>query len=153
MNVSVLQKLAFSCHPSHDTYHNILETKEFVVNVPSEEIIEQIMVTGVNFPPEVNELEKAKLTALPSVKINPPRIQECKVHFECKLDWYRDTIIVGKVLDTSVNEELIHCSVKERQEQLQQIFLAGARMYGKIGEIQKLPLEILRKYQKELSTE
>lgn len=153
MNVSVLQKLAFGCHPSHDTYHNILETKEFVVNVPSEEIIEQIMVTGVNFPPEVNELEKAKLTALPSVKINPPRIQECKVHFECKLDWYRDTIIVGKVLDTSVDEELIHCSVKERQEQLQQIFLAGARMYGKIGEIQKLPLEILRKYQKELSTE
>lgn len=36
MNVSVLQKLAFGCHTSHDTYRNIVATSEFVINVPSE---------------------------------------------------------------------------------------------------------------------
>ncbi|NIQ07463.1 MAG: hypothetical protein GWO20_17590, partial [Candidatus Korarchaeota archaeon] len=99
----------------------------------------------------VNELEKAHLTALPAQKVKPPIIKECALNFECKLDWYRETIIVGKVVNTLVDTELIHCTVKERQERLQQMFLVGARMYGKIGDIKELPLEILRKYEKELS--
>ena len=41
-------------------------TGEFVVNVPpfEREILEKVRVVGLEFPPRVNELEKAGLTAL-----------------------------------------------------------------------------------------
>ena len=39
----------------------VLATQEFVVNVPSfeREILEEVRVVGLEFPPGVNELEKA----------------------------------------------------------------------------------------------
>lgn len=128
MIVSALEKVAFSCFPEHDTYGNIIETGEFVVNVPSEKIIEQVMVTAVDFPHNVNEIEEAGLTAISSEKVVPPRIEECKLHFECKLEWCRDTIIVGEVVAASADKDLIQGSVEERQMKLRQIFLVGAKM-------------------------
>ena len=143
MNVSALEKVAFGCFPEHDTHRNIIETAEFVVNVPSEEIIEQVMVTAVDFPHNVNEIEKAGLTAIPSEKVKPPRIEECKLHLECKLQWRKDTIIVGEVVAASADEDLIQGSVEERQMKLGQMFLVGAGMYGRIGDIRELPLRII----------
>jgi len=71
MVVSALEEVAFGCFQEHGTHRNIIETGEFVVNVPSEEIIEQAMVTAVDFPHNVNEIEKAGLTAIPSEKVKP----------------------------------------------------------------------------------
>jgi flavin reductase (DIM6/NTAB) family NADH-FMN oxidoreductase RutF len=150
MNVSVLERVAFGCYPAHDTHRNIIETGEFVVNVPPEEIVERIMVTAVDFPRNVNEIEKAGLTSIPSEKVKPPRIKECKLHLECKLKWHKDTIIVGEVVAASADEDLIQGSVEERQKKLEQMFLVGSRMYGKVGEIRKLPLRILRQYEREI---
>jgi len=150
MNVSVLEKVAFGCFPEHDTHRNIIETREFVVNVPSEEIIEQVMVTAVDFPHNVNEIEKAGLTAIPSEKVKPPRIEECKLHLECKLNWRKDNIIIGEVVAASADEDLIKGSVEERQMKLGQMFLVGARMYGRIGDIRELPLKIIEQYEEEM---
>ena len=150
MNVSALEKVAFGCFPEHDTHRNIIETGEFVVNVPSEEIIEQVMVTAVDFPHNVNEIEKAGLTAIPSEKVKPPRIEECKLHLECKLKWRKDNIIVGEVVAASADDDLIQGSVEERQMKLGQMFLVGGRMYGRIGEMRELPLRIIRQYEEEM---
>ncbi len=149
MNVSVLEEVAFGCNPKHDTHRNIIETGEFVVNLPSEQIVNQIMVTAVNFPRNINEIEKAGLTAIPSERVEPPRISECRLHLECKLKWHRDTIIIGKVVAASADKDLVQSGPEERQSRLQQMFLVGARRYGKIGEVRELPLGILRQYQEE----
>jgi len=149
MIVSSLKTVAFACHPEHDTYRNIIETGEFVVNVPSEEIIEQLMVTAVDFPHNVNEIEKAGLTSIPSERVKPPRIEECKLHMECRLKWCKDNIFVGDVVASSVDEDLIRGSAKERQMKLRQILLVGANMYGRIGEIKELPLRIIEQYKEE----
>jgi len=149
MIVSSLKTVAFACHPEHDTYRNIIETGEFVVNVPSEEIIEQVMVTAVDFPHNVNEIEKAGLTSIPSERVKPPRIEECKLHMECRLKWCKDNIFVGDVVASSVDEDLIRGSAKERQMKLRQILLVGANMYSIIGEIKELPLRIIKQYKEE----
>jgi len=150
MNVSVLERVAFGCYPEHDTHRNIIETGEFVVNVPTEGIVQRIMVTAVDFPHNVNEIEKAGLTAIPSEKVKPPRIEECKLHLECKLDWCKDNLIVGEVVAASADEDLIHGNVEERQMKLGQMFLVGARMYGRIGDIKELPLKIIKQYEEEM---
>lgn len=102
--------IAFTVGAPKDTCNNVLSTGEFVVNVPpyEREILERVRVVGLEFPPSVNELEKARLTALPSKVVKPPRIGQCRSHFECKVEWTKQwlhrVMVVGKVVAASVDE-------------------------------------------------
>jgi flavin reductase (DIM6/NTAB) family NADH-FMN oxidoreductase RutF len=62
-----------------DTVRNIREIPEFVVHIVSDAIKEQMNVCAVDYPPEINEIEKAGLTAVPSTRVRPPRIAEAPV--------------------------------------------------------------------------
>jgi flavin reductase (DIM6/NTAB) family NADH-FMN oxidoreductase RutF len=68
-----------------DTLNNVEATKEFVVNIISEEIAEQMNTTSADFPPHVDEFAETKLTPIPSDLVKPPRVSECKIAMECKL--------------------------------------------------------------------
>lgn len=76
-----------------DTYHNIKETKEVVINVVSYNIVRQMALTSVEFPAEVSEFDKAGFTPIPSDKIKPMRVAESPVQFECKV---KDIVELGK---------------------------------------------------------
>jgi len=110
--------ISFTVGAPKDTAHNVLATSEFVVNVPpfEREILEKVRVVGLDFPPRVNELEKAGLTAIPSKWVKPPRIAECRSHFECKVEWTKQWLhrlmVVGKVVAASVDEDCIEPSGK-----------------------------------------
>jgi flavin reductase (DIM6/NTAB) family NADH-FMN oxidoreductase RutF len=71
--------------PEKDTLHNITVTREFVVNVVSEEFAQQMNITSAEFPPDVDEFEAAGLTPIPSDLVKPPRVKESHVHMECRL--------------------------------------------------------------------
>ncbi len=79
--------LAFACGHGKDTLLNCRETKEFVVNLPSEEILQQVWKCSEKFPRGVNELEKANLTEKKSKKVKVPRVKECFAWFECKFEF------------------------------------------------------------------
>lgn len=71
--------------PSKDTLRNILATKEFVVNIVSEDFAEKMNQTSAEVPPEIDEFALAGLTPLPSELVRPPRVAESRVHMECRL--------------------------------------------------------------------
>lgn len=109
MPVSIKPPLiAFASVSSHHTYQNIKETLEFVVNIPSEDILKKLWITGEKLPRGVNELEKAGLTQIPSLRVSPPRIAECVAHLECKVYWIKNAgdhcLIVGEVLHLHADE-------------------------------------------------
>src|SRR5262249_13783517 len=83
--------MPFACRADKDTTNNALATGEFVVNVvPFEQaVLDKVPVCGLPFKPGVNELEKAGLTAVPARVLRPPRIAECRAHFECRVEWTR----------------------------------------------------------------
>jgi flavin reductase (DIM6/NTAB) family NADH-FMN oxidoreductase RutF len=102
----------FVCTPEHHTYRNVKATKEFVVNYPSQEIIGKIGATASIFGDEnMDKISRIGLTAIPSMKVKPPRIAECVIHLECKLVEIRDHaqygIIIGHVVAASGNEETV----------------------------------------------
>jgi len=108
--------LAVASVPTHHTYHNIRETGEFVVNVPGEEILGQLWITGNSFPEGVNELEEAGLTAKESQTVQAPGIFECIAQLECKLHLDESCgdhqLIIGEVVkvstrDGSLKDELL----------------------------------------------
>jgi len=103
--------IAFAAAPKRHTLANIRETNEFVINIPSKDIVEKLWMCGKDFPKEVNEIEKAALTEKPSQMVMAPSIDECIAWIECMLE-YDETIgdhvvIFGRVIGASVREELI----------------------------------------------
>ena len=72
-----------------DTGYNIQKTKEFVINIVNESILEQVNMTSIDFPPEIDESDIAGLTKMPSIKVKPPRIAESPANLECRLASYR----------------------------------------------------------------
>jgi len=68
-----------------DTLRNISMTKEFVVNVVTEEIAEAMNLTSGEYPPEIDEFKLASLTPVSSDLVKPPRVAESPVNFECRL--------------------------------------------------------------------
>ena len=71
-------------HPK-DSRLNIEETRQFVVNLVSEENAKAMNVTAIEFDYGVNELVQAGLTTVPSTHVKPPRIAESPVALECEL--------------------------------------------------------------------
>jgi flavin reductase (DIM6/NTAB) family NADH-FMN oxidoreductase RutF len=68
-----------------DTLHNIRATKEFVVNMVTEEIASQMNACSGEYPPEHDEFAISGLTPVPSDLVAPPRVLESPVNMECRL--------------------------------------------------------------------
>jgi flavin reductase (DIM6/NTAB) family NADH-FMN oxidoreductase RutF len=104
----------FTMDAGKHTSENIQATGEFVVNiVPFDRaVLEKVQVTALGFRRGVNELEVARLTAIPAKQVRPPRIGECLSHFECRVEWTKQWLgsrltIVGRVVAASVNRDCI----------------------------------------------
>ena len=118
-----------------DTVKNILDTKEFVINMVSEELLEKMKKTGEDFPPEVDEFKEAGLTPEPSRFVVAPRIKEAKVSFECKLYKYLPIydmhVIFGEVLLIKVNDEILEENIKINYEKYKPVGRLGGAYYLK----------------------
>ncbi|MCY4477550.1 MAG: flavin reductase family protein [Gammaproteobacteria bacterium] len=69
-----------------DTFNNIRQTGEFVINCPSYDTLEDMMETGRFYPEGANELDYTNYTMIPSRKVKPPSIAECPQIIECTVD-------------------------------------------------------------------
>src|SRR4029077_140950 len=65
-----------------DTSAHIRDRGEFVINLVDEALGAQVNQCARAFPPEVSEIEPAKLNLLPSQKIKIPRIAEAPAALE-----------------------------------------------------------------------
>jgi flavin reductase (DIM6/NTAB) family NADH-FMN oxidoreductase RutF len=109
-----LRKIGDDSHQK-DTLSNIRETREFVVNVVTYELAEQMNLTSGEYPPEINEFELAKLTTASSEKVKPPRVAESPVNFECKLEriidfgteWPSSSLVIGEIVSIHMNETVL----------------------------------------------
>jgi flavin reductase (DIM6/NTAB) family NADH-FMN oxidoreductase RutF len=94
-----------------DSRVNILETRQFVVNLVSEENAEKMNITAIEFDQGVNELEQAGLTTVSSVRVKPPRIAESPVAMECELmqivDLGETGLVLGRVLAMHIRDEFV----------------------------------------------
>jgi flavin reductase (DIM6/NTAB) family NADH-FMN oxidoreductase RutF len=85
-----------------DTLRNVRETGEFVVNLVDERVMEPMVHTSGDWPPQVSEFERAGLTPVASERVSVPRVAESPASFECRL--HRDlpfgdaALVVGEIL-------------------------------------------------------
>jgi flavin reductase (DIM6/NTAB) family NADH-FMN oxidoreductase RutF len=67
-----------------DSLKNVAETGEFVVNIATWELREEMNLTSASYPRGVDEMAEAGLEATPSKLVRPPRVEASPVHFECR---------------------------------------------------------------------
>jgi len=97
-----------------DTLNNVQATKEFVVNIVSEEFAEKMNLTSADVPPDVDEFTLSGLTPTPSDCVKPPRVKESKISMECKLVQIVQfgtgpgggQTVFGEILRFHINDEL-----------------------------------------------
>jgi flavin reductase (DIM6/NTAB) family NADH-FMN oxidoreductase RutF len=98
-----------------DTLVNIESTKEYGINVVSEDLATSMNKAAAAYPPYVDEFEKAGLTPVKSDIIQAPLVDESPVNMECRLiqnlkfgdEPEYTNFIIGKVVRIHINEEYI----------------------------------------------
>ena len=94
-----------------DTLKNIRESREFVINIPPEGILNNLWMCSKNHPPGENELEAAGLTAVDSKKVLTPCIRECVIWFECLLEHELEmgdhVLVAGRVVHVMVKDDIV----------------------------------------------
>jgi flavin reductase (DIM6/NTAB) family NADH-FMN oxidoreductase RutF len=94
-----------------DTARNIRRTGEFVVNVVTEDIAQQMNICSTDFPEGMNELEIAGFTTAPSQLVKVPRIAQAHAALECRefttLEIGRSRIILGRVVAVYVEDRFV----------------------------------------------
>jgi flavin reductase (DIM6/NTAB) family NADH-FMN oxidoreductase RutF len=131
-------------HTNKDTLNNVLATKQFVVNMVTEELAEQMNTTAQSVPSEVDEFELAGVTPVASVKVKPMRVKESPITFECELvhHYFLEDhknggacIIIGRIVMMHFDDEVLLDNYKINLETYKPISrLAGAN-YAKLGEL------------------
>lgn len=129
--------IAFTTNTDGHTAENIRQTGQFVANLPrfDRRSLEQVAIVGLPFARGVNELEKAGLTALPSILVRPPRILECPRHFECEVEWTHEwlnrTMVVGRLVAASVDADCVDAEGYVLWDRVRSAHFCGAPYHRK----------------------
>ena len=98
-----------------DTIRNIEETKNFVVNMVSQDLASRMVKTSATFPHGINEAYEAGVPLISSTIVTAPRVEESRVAFECTLDRivtvgngaYAGNLVLGTILLVYIKDELL----------------------------------------------
>ncbi len=100
---------------SKDTLQNIRDTKEFVVNIVSEDFGPRMNLTAGEYPPQVNEFEVSGLTPLASEAVGAFRVAESRVQMECRLKEIVEvsslplggSLVLGEIVRMHIADEIV----------------------------------------------
>jgi len=99
----------FAAAPKRHTLANVRETCEFVLNIVSEKLLDNLWICSQAFPKGVNEIREAGLTERKSAQVKPPGIEECVGWVECQLEFEKEAgdhiLVVGKVVNVECKDE------------------------------------------------
>lgn len=131
-----------------DTLRNVRVVGEFVCQIVDEALAEAMARTAMDWPADVNEIEKVGLTAVSSIDIQPPRVAEAPVAMECKvtqiipIEGATNVMVLGQILRFHLREELYRpeLGLVDTMAMKPITRLGGPVEYTKIGELFFLPV-------------
>lgn len=133
-----------------DTIQNLRHLPEFVVHICNEAIAERMNVCATDFPTGVNELNEAGFTALPSVKVRPPRIAEAPVQLEGRVMRIIDAgerhhVVLGEVVWFHFHDGIVTDSYRVDVAHLNPIGRLSGPNYARIRDVFQMEREFIRK--------
>ncbi len=91
---------------------NAEETGEFVINIASADMIEELNKTGYEYAENIDEFAQMGIIAENSNKVQAPRVQEIPIAIECKtqdvLHIGNSYTVTGEIVGISVRSEMLN---------------------------------------------
>ena len=104
-------KIGISIRPSRYSNELIRKTKEYVVNIPTADIVKETDYCGMVTGKTVDKFKETKLTPMEAKKVKPPLIKECPVNLECRV---KDIIglgahdlFIGEIVNINADEDVM----------------------------------------------
>lgn len=131
--------VAISVGKKRYSHSLIKNAEEFVLNVPSQELLDEVQFCGSHSGSGTDKFEETSLTQEDSVEVEVPRIKECAANLECELlnelDTGDHTIFVGEIVAASADREKFdRSSGRFDMGQFRPIFHAGGPVFVTSGE-------------------
>lgn len=126
--------ITVAIRPERLSYEYIKESKEFVVNLPTIDIVKAVDFCGVRSGRTIDKIKECKFTLAPSENIETPYIENCPIALECKL---KDIIPLGshdlflaEIIAVHVEEDLIDSKGKIHFEKANLICYSHGEYFG-----------------------
>lgn len=121
-----------------DTARNIVEGREFVVNVATVANMEHMHKTSAEFGPNDSETTAGNIELLPSQHVRPPRIAMSPVQMECRLQQVvklgrLNTLYIGEVVVFHLSSE-VYDGRHVDSVKMQPVSRLGGPWYAGLGE-------------------
>jgi flavin reductase (DIM6/NTAB) family NADH-FMN oxidoreductase RutF len=118
------------------TYGNIMASKAFTVNIPSEAFVKQAAYFGSVSGKDVDKFAASGLTPVKSELVNAPYVKEFPLVLECKLvktiELGLHTMFIGEIVDVKAAESVLGASGMPDVTKVKPFVIApgGADFYG-----------------------
>ena len=132
----------FTSVGAKDSLRNAKATGEFVVSTCPLDLIEQVNLTGTDFPADVSEFDAVGIEREPSRLVAPPRVKGSPVALECRLLGVRafgqenggsgSTVVFGEVVWIAVDERVLRDG-RPAIDLLAPVARLGANEWSEIG--------------------
>jgi flavin reductase (DIM6/NTAB) family NADH-FMN oxidoreductase RutF len=129
--------ISISIRPSRYSHELISFSKEFVINIPDEKMIDACNFCGTNSGRDLDKFKEMSLTKEKGLIIKTPLIKECSVSIECSVkDIIRlgtHDLFIGEVLNVNADEKIIYSDGDIDYEKIEVIsYLMGHYLKNKI---------------------
>ncbi|MCH8824395.1 MAG: flavin reductase family protein [Planctomycetes bacterium] len=138
--------------PEGKAKHSLLNaeaTGEFVVNVVSRQLAEQMVQTSAAVAFDVDEFELAGLSKEPSKLVKPSRVAGAPIHLECKYwktiqmpqdDGVPCHMVIGQVVGVHIADEIIDDDGLVDVLRFEPVARLGYRQYASINNVFEIQL-------------
>ena len=143
--------IGFASSGWKDSVQNIMETKQFVWNLTTQDLAIAMNETSATLPHGEDEFVRAGLTAASSRLVDAPRVAESPVNFECRLSQCIqltsadgtaiDTwLVLGEVVGIHIDESLLEEGIYQTARAKPVLRAGGPSAYYTIDEAHRFDL-------------
>lgn len=122
------------------TLENVHQVKECVINIVNYDMVQQMSLASTEYAKGVNEFEKAGFTMLKSDLVQPPRVAEAPVQFECVVNDVislgdnhgAGNLILAEIKVIHINEEILDENGRIDQHKIDLVARLGGDWYCRV---------------------
>lgn len=135
-------KVSVSLRPATYSYHNIMASKAFTVNVPDASLIRYVQFAGRYSGRDLNKFEETGLTPVKADSVHAPYVKEFPIVLECKVTEYHDLgshrQFIGQVVDAKIDERLLKEEDRVNMNLFDPVVYAQGEYYSGLDLIQHI---------------
>ncbi len=125
-----------------NTLDNVLEVPETTINIVDYKMVQQMSLASTAYEKGVNEFTKAGLTELTSETVQPPRVAESPVQFECKVIEVKPlgtqggagNLVICEILKIHIKEEVLDTNGAIDPLKIDQVARMGGNWYSRANQ-------------------